>query len=142
MDGKQMVRRRDMPDTEKITINLGSIDLGKIDLLVEEGFYSNRADFIRAAVRSLLNTHQDIVKQVSVRRSIVMGALIYDRQDLEKRRQKGEMLDLRVIGTIVLSNDIPVDLALATIQRIQIFGSLRASDAVKEALAERIHPTR
>lgn len=129
-----------MPDSEKITINLGLVDLGKIDLLVEESFYSNRADFIRTAIRNLLDTHQDVVKQVSVRRSFVLGVLIYDHKDLEKAQAKGTMYDIRVIGAVVLADDITPELALATIQRIQVYGGLKASPAVKEALAERIKP--
>jgi Arc/MetJ-type ribon-helix-helix transcriptional regulator len=129
-----------MPDSEKITINLGLVDLGKIDLLVEEGFYGNRADFIRTAIRNLLDSHQDVVKQVSVRRSFVLGVLIYDHKDLEKARANGTMFDIRVIGAVVLADDITPELALATIQRIQVYGGLKISPAVKEALAERIKP--
>ena len=127
-----------MPDSEKITINLGLVDLGKIDLLVEEGFYGHRADFIRTAIRNLLDTHQDVVKQVSVRREFVLGVLSYNRKDLEKAQAKGTMYDIRVIGAAVLEDDITPELALATIQRIKVYGGLKASPAVKEALAERI----
>jgi Arc/MetJ-type ribon-helix-helix transcriptional regulator len=131
-----------MADTEKITINMGSIDLGKIDLLVEEGFYSNRADFIRMAVRLLLENHQDVVKQATVRRSAVLGVLSYNRQDLEKRRAKGEKLDIHVIGALILADDIPPDLAREVIRRIQVFGSLRANPAIQAALADRINEGR
>jgi len=131
-----------MPDSEKITINLGSVDLGKIDLLVDEGFYGNRADFIRTAIRNLLDSHQDVVKQASVRRAIALGVLHYDRKDLEHKRESNEMLDIRVIGSLILAEDIPPELAQAVIQRIQVYGSLRASPAVKDALAGRINPER
>jgi Arc/MetJ-type ribon-helix-helix transcriptional regulator len=129
-----------MPESEKITINLGSVDLGKIDLLVEEGLYSNRTDFIRTAIRNLLDKHQDVVSQVTIRRSFVIGVLMYSRDDLLKAQQKGEQYDLRAIGSIVLDEAIEPELALATIQRIQIRGVLKASQAVKAALAERINP--
>ena len=129
-----------MPESEKITINLGSVDLGKIDLLVEEGLYSNRTDFIRTAIRNLLDKHQDVVKQVTSRRSFAIGVLIYNRVDLEKALQKGEMLDISIIGSVILSSDIDPDLARAAIQCIQIRGILKASDAVKQALIDRINP--
>lgn len=129
-----------MPDSEKITINLGSVDLGKIDLLVEEGLYSNRTDFIRTAIRNLLDKHQDVVSQVTVRHSFAIGVLKYSREDLLKARQKGVQLDVRAIGSVTLSKDIEPELALATIQRIQVHGVLKASEAVKAALAERINP--
>jgi len=126
-----------MSETEKITINLGSVDLGKIDLLVEEGLYHNRTDFIRTAIRNLLDKHQDVVKQATTRRSFVIGVLIYDSNDLEKARRKGEKLDMNVIGSIILANDIDPELARQTIERVQIRGIFKASDAVKEALADR-----
>jgi Arc/MetJ-type ribon-helix-helix transcriptional regulator len=130
-----------LPDTEKITINLGSVDLGKIDLLVSEGFYSNRADFIRMAVRALLDNRADVLQQVTARRSMVVGAMVLNRANLEKSRAAGEFLDVNVIGTLVLRDDITPDLATDVIQSIQVFGNLSAPDAVKAALAERINQT-
>jgi Arc/MetJ-type ribon-helix-helix transcriptional regulator len=126
-----------MSETEKITINLGSVDLGKIDLLVEEGLYHNRTDFIRTAIRNLLDKHQDVVKQATTRRSSVIGVLIYDHNDLEKARRKNEKLDMNVIGSIILAEDIDPELARQTIERIQIRGIFKASQAVKEALEDR-----
>ena len=127
-----------MADSEKITINLGSIDLGKIDLLVEEGFYSNRADFIRMAIRLLLDSQQEVVKQATMRRSSVLGVLVYDRADLEKKKAKGETLDIRIIGMLVLGEDIPGELAREVIERVQVFGSLKASAEVRDTLGDRI----
>ena len=127
-----------MSDTEKITINLGSVDLGKIDLLVEEGFYSNRADFIRMAIRSLLDTHQEVVKQSTVRRSMVIGVLTYTAERFEKLRASGEKLEIRVVGALVFSADITPELARQVIQSIVVFGQFRAREDVKAALAERI----
>lgn len=129
-----------MADSEKITINLGSVDLGQIDLLVEEGLYSNRADFIRMAIRGLLNSHQEIVKQATIRRSMVIGVLIYGRREMEEMVKKGEMYDLSVIGALILNDDISPELARAAIRRIQVFGSLKASPALKAALVDRINP--
>jgi Arc/MetJ-type ribon-helix-helix transcriptional regulator len=130
-----------MPDTEKITINLGSVDLGKIDLLVEEGLYSNRTDFIRTAIRNLLDKHQDVVTQATVRRSFVIGVLSYSRDDLVKARSNNVKLELRAIGSILLADDIEPELARATIQKIQIRGILKAPEALKQALADRINPS-
>jgi len=126
-----------MSETEKITINMSAVDLGRIDLLVDEGFYSNRSDFIRSAIRKELDMHRDIVIQTVSRKTMVIGAVMYSSQDLERALAKGIVYDIKVVGTIVLGNDITPELARATIGRIKIYGVLRASPQVKEALADR-----
>jgi Arc/MetJ-type ribon-helix-helix transcriptional regulator len=125
-------------DSEKITINLGPIDLGQIDLLVSEGFYANRTDFIRTAIRNQLNQHADVVRQTVARRSLVLGMHHYSRADLEAARNAGQRLQIQVLGMASIANDVPVELALATIESIFVLGALHASSAVKAALADRI----
>ena len=126
-------------DSEKITINLGPIDLGQIDLLVQEGFYSNRTDLIRTAIRNQLNQHADVVKQTVARKSLVLGMQHYSRADLEAIRAAGERLHIQVLGLASIASDVTVDLALATIDSIFVLGSLHASAVLKTALAPRIH---
>jgi Arc/MetJ-type ribon-helix-helix transcriptional regulator len=126
-------------DSEKITINLGPIDLGQIDLLVQEGFYSNRTDLIRTAIRNQLNQHADIVKQTVARKSLVLGMQHYTRADLEAAREAGERLQIQVLGLASIASDVTVELALATIESIFVLGSLHASAVLKTALAPRIH---
>ena len=128
-----------MPDTEKVTINLSAVDLGRIDLLAEEGFYSNRTDFIRAAIRRELDVHRDVVEKSATRRSLALGLLMYNRRMLEACERKRERLDIKVVGGVHLAKDITPDLARRTIRSIKVHGVLRASDAVKEALADRMH---
>jgi Arc/MetJ-type ribon-helix-helix transcriptional regulator len=128
-----------MSETEKITINLSVVDLGQVDLLVEQGFYSNRTDFIRAAIRSQLNVHSEIVKQTVVRRQFVVGISVYDEKDLVFLRNDGAKLDIKVVGMVRISDDVTPQLALDTIESLQVFGVLRASPQVKQALADRIH---
>lgn len=130
--------RRREPESEKITINLGYVDLGHIDLLVEEGFYSNRSDFIRSAIRNQLASHGDVLKQTVARRSMVLGLQRYSRQDLERVRSAGEELHIQVLGLASIDDDVPVKLALQTIASISVLGALHASPAVKAALADRI----
>lgn len=125
-------------DSEKITINLGMIDLGQIDLLVSEGFYSNRTDLIRTAIRNQLGTHADVVRQTVARRSLVLGLHHYSRADLEAAQQAGIRLQIQVLGMASIANDVTVELALATIESISVLGALHASGAIKAALAERI----
>jgi Arc/MetJ-type ribon-helix-helix transcriptional regulator len=125
-------------DSEKITINLGLIDLGQIDLLVNEGFYSNRTDLIRTAIRNQLGIHADVVKQTVARRSLVLGLHHYSKADLEAALQAGERLQIQVLGMATIASDVPAELALATIDSIFVLGSLHASSAVKTALASRI----
>ena len=123
-----------MSETEKITINMSAVDLGKIDLLVQEGLYSNRTDFIRTAYRNQLDKHNLEIQQSVVRHSYVIGVLSYDRSDFEMRKQKGEKIKLRVIGLLRLANDIPPELAREVIESIQVQGIFQASDALKAAL--------
>ncbi|HEU4375213.1 MAG TPA: CopG family transcriptional regulator [Telluria sp.] len=125
-------------DSEKITINLGLIDLGQIDLLVNEGFYSNRTDLIRTAIRNQLNTHAEVVKQTVARRSLVLGLHHYSKADLEKAQEAGERLHIQVLGMASIASDVSAELALATIDSIFVLGTLHASSAVKTALAGRI----
>jgi Arc/MetJ-type ribon-helix-helix transcriptional regulator len=125
-------------DSEKITINLGPIDLGQIDLLVNEGFYANRTDFIRTAIRNQLGGHADVVKQTVARRSLVLGMHYYSRADLETVRAAGQRLQIQVLGMASIALDVPVELALATIESVFVLGALHASSDVKAALADRI----
>jgi Arc/MetJ-type ribon-helix-helix transcriptional regulator len=125
-------------DSEKITINLGLIDLGQIDLLVKEGFYSNRTDLIRTAIRNQLNTHAEVVRQTVARRSLVLGLHHYSKADLEAARAAGERLVIQVLGLASIADDVPAELAVATIESIYVLGALQASTAVKTALAGRI----
>lgn len=126
-------------DTEKITINLGYIDLGHIDLLVQEGFYSNRTDFIRTAIRNLLDRHEDAVKQSVARHQLNLGLRQYSRKDLEAVKAAGETLHIQVLGLAVIAGDVSPELALDTIASIHVLGALQASPAVKAALSDRIH---
>jgi Arc/MetJ-type ribon-helix-helix transcriptional regulator len=124
-------------DTEKITINLGFVDLGHVDLMVQEGFYSNRTDFIRTAIRNQLERHADVVKQSTARKSLDLGLRNYSREDLETVRRAGEMLHINVLGLATIAEDVTPELARATIASVSVLGALHASSAVKAALADR-----
>lgn len=126
-------------DTEKITINLGLIDLGHIDLLVEEGFYSNRTDLIRTAIRNQLGAHAEVLRQTVARRTLVLGLQQYSRQDLEAVRKSKTKLRIQVLGLVRIADDVPPALARETIESIAVLGALQASAAVKAALADRIN---
>jgi hypothetical protein len=133
-------RLRDKPgDTEKITINLGYVDLGHIDLLVNEGFYSNRTDMIRTAIRNQIATHADVVKKSIVRHTLELGMRFYSRADLETVRASGGKLNIQVVGLVTIASDVPPDLALAAIESITVLGALQASTEVKAVLSDRIH---
>jgi Arc/MetJ-type ribon-helix-helix transcriptional regulator len=131
------VLRPKSPDTEKITINLGYVDLGQIDLMVQEGFYSNRTDFIRTAIRNQLERHADVVKQSTARKSLELGLRNFSREDLEAARRVGEMLHINVLGLATIAQDVTPDLARATIASISVLGALHATPTVKAALADR-----
>jgi Arc/MetJ-type ribon-helix-helix transcriptional regulator len=131
-------RLREPGESEKLTINLGYVDLGRIDLLVSEGFYSNRSDFIRTAVRNQLGTHAEAVNQSIGRQTLELGIREYRRADLEVLRKAGETLNIRVLGLARIAADVTPELARATIQSITVLGALQASTEVKAALAGRI----
>ena len=125
-------------ETEKITINLGYVDLGHIDLLVQEGFYSNRTDFIRTAIRNQLDRHADVAKRSVVRKSLDLGLRHYSRDDLEAARAAGQTLHIHVLGLASIARDVTPELARATIASVVVLGALHASPAVKAALADRM----
>jgi len=125
-------------DTEKVTINLGAIDLGHIDLLVEESFYSNRTDFIRTAIRNQLATHAEALKQTVARRTLVLGLQQFSKRDLESIKASGTKLRIQVLGLVRIHDDVTPSLALQTIESISVLGALHASAAVKTALSGRI----
>lgn len=124
-------------DTEKITINLGYVDLGHVDLMVQEGFYSNRTDFIRTAIRNQLERHVDVVKKSTARKNLDLGLRNYSRADLEKAQRASETLHINVLGLATIAQDVTPDLARATIASVSVLGALHASPAVKAALADR-----
>ena len=124
-------------ESEKLTINLGFVDLGQIDLLVAEGFYGNRSDFIRTAIRNQIGSHADAVKQVVARKMLVLGLQHLSADDLRAAQAAQQMLQIRVLGLVTIAADVTPELALATIQSIAVLGALQASPEVKAALAAR-----
>jgi Arc/MetJ-type ribon-helix-helix transcriptional regulator len=137
MAGKPVPRTR-IGDTEKLTINLGVVDLGQIDLLVDEGFYSNRTDLIRTAVRNQLAAHGETLKRCVTRRSLVLGLRHLGREELEQMRSDGRTIDLRVVGLARIDAAVSASLARATIRSVTVLGAFQASAAVRKALADRI----
>jgi Arc/MetJ-type ribon-helix-helix transcriptional regulator len=128
----------ELEKTEKITINLGLVDLGQIDLLVREGFYANRTDFIRSAIRAQLATRSAAVDQTVARRTLVLGTQHFTRADLEAVRGAGQTIQIRVLGLASIADDVSPELALQTIASVEVLGAFRASAAVRAALAPRI----
>jgi len=126
-------------DSEKITINLGYVDLGQVDLMVQEGFYSNRTDFIRTAIRNQLDRHADVLRQSVVRKSLDLGLRHYSRGDLETALRHGDTLQINVLGLASIAADVTPELARASIASVKVLGALHASAAVKAALADRTH---
>jgi Arc/MetJ-type ribon-helix-helix transcriptional regulator len=125
-------------DSEKITVNLGYVDLGQIDLLVAEGFYGNRTDFIRTAIRNQLGNHSDSVKQAVARKMLVLGLQNFSADDLKAAKAANQRLHIRVLGLATIAHDVTPELALATIASLDVLGALHASPAVKSALAKRM----
>lgn len=133
-----MVRGFHLADTEKVTVNLPVVDLGQIDLLVEQGFYSNRTDFLKTALRNQLQHHSQDVRQVMTKKSYVLGVTYYGENSLQKVYEEGYQLDIRTVGMLVIDDEVPVDLALQTIHSVKVYGAFRASPQVKRALRDRM----
>ncbi len=133
-----MATKASVVETEKLTINLGVVDLGQIDLLVGEGFYGNRTDFIRTAIRNQIAAHADVVRQTVVRRTLTLGLQTFTRADLEAARKAGQKLEIKVLGLAVIASDVSPELAREAIGSLTVLGALQASPAVKAALADRI----
>lgn len=125
-------------ETEKMTVNVGVVDLGHVDLLVQEGFYSNRSDLIRTALRNQLALHGDILKQTVARRTLTVGLQHYGRADLERVVAAGQRLQIQVVGLARIADDVTPDLALAAIESVTVLGAFQASPAVRRALAGRL----
>ncbi len=126
-----------MPELEKLTINLTPVDLGQIELLVEQGFYANRAEFIRVAIRDQIAKHADTLREATTRRATVVGAMLYSKRSLEEIRDAGRRVAVRVVGLLSISDDVPPELAAEVIESIEVHGIFKASKAVKDALADR-----
>ena len=125
-----------MAESEKITINMNVVDLGKVDLLVDQGFYSNRTDFIRTSIRSQLETHSEEVKEIVIRKSYVVGVVNYGRKELEKLRDSGTMIDVKVAGLLVIADNVDAELVKQTLASVQVRGVLKANAEVKSAIQE------
>jgi Arc/MetJ-type ribon-helix-helix transcriptional regulator len=128
------------PDTDKVTINLGLVDLAQMDLLVEEGFYTNRTDFVRMAIRNQLQLHGEVIRQTVTRKRYVMGMQRYSKAELEKTVAAGERLEIHVLGLASIDDDVTPELAREAIASIHVLGAFLASNAVKAALADRTEP--
>ena len=129
--------RPKVSDSEKITINLGYVDLGQIDLMVQDGFYANRTDFIRTAIRNQLDRHGDVVRQSVARKTLELGLRHYSRADLEAVQAAGERLQINVLGLITIAQDVTPELVRATIASVTVLGALHASPEVRAALSDR-----
>ena len=127
-----------MAETEKITINMSVVDLGKVDLLVKEGFYSNRTDFIRSAIRRQLDMHAEEVNKAVIRNEFLVGVLIHTREGLEKRLKKGERVAIRAVGMVIITDDVSPELAAQTIESVYVLGAFKANKAIKAALGDRV----
>jgi Arc/MetJ-type ribon-helix-helix transcriptional regulator len=138
MSAKELQLRERVPESEKITINLGYVDLGRIDLLVQEGFFSNRTDFIRTAIRNQLSSQSEEVARSIDRHRLEVGLLELGVPDLEAARAAGEMLHVKVIGLVRIAGDVTPELALQTIGSLTVLGAIQASPSTKAALATRI----
>lgn len=127
-----------MPESEKLTVNLTPMDVGRIELLVEQGFYANRAEFIRTAIHHQLEKHTDTIREATVREGLVVGAMVFGRADLERHRKTGKQLTIKVLGYMSIADDVPPSLATQVIESLSVRGVFRASPEVKAVLAKRM----
>ena len=126
-------------ETEKMTVNVGVVDLGHVDLLVQEGFYSNRSDLVRTALRNQLVLHADTLRQTVARKTLTVGLQHFSRTDLESAVAAGQRLQVQVVGLARIADDVSPELALAAIESVTVLGAFQASPAVRRALSHCIH---
>ena len=138
-DNASIETRTRAAETEKMTVNMGVVDLGQIDLLVQEGFYSNRSDLVRTAVRNQLVQHADALRQTVARRTLTLGLQHFSKADLERLQGTGEQIHIQVVGLARIADDVTPELARATIASVSVLGAFHSSAAVRRALADRIH---
>ena len=138
MTASSPARRPKGGESEKLTLNLGYVDLGHVDLLVQDGFYANRSDFIRTAIRNQLERHAEVLQRATARQGLDLGLRHYDRATLEAVRDRGEVVHINVLGLASIADDVSPDLARATIASVNVLGALAASPAVKNALKDRV----
>lgn len=131
-----------IPDSDKVTVNVGLVDLAQVDLLINERFYANRTDFVRTAIRNQLQVHADAIQQTVLRKRFVLGQYRYTRQELEQAVASGQRFDIQVLGLAVIEEDVPAELADAAIAKLHVLGALIASPAVRQVLADRMPPSR
>jgi Arc/MetJ-type ribon-helix-helix transcriptional regulator len=137
---KTVLSQTKLPDSDKVTVNVGLVDLAQLDLLVEEGFYSNRTDFVRTAIRNQLQVHAEAIRQTVTRKRYVMGMHRYSQRELTQVVATGQQLDIHVLGLAVIEDDVSAELARQAIASLQVLGAFIASPAVREALADRTQP--
>ena len=121
-----------------MTVNVGVVDLGHVDLLVQEGFYSNRSDLIRTALRNQLALHADALQKTVARRTLTVGLQHFSRSDLERAVASGQALQVQVVGLARIADDVPPELARAAIQSVTVLGAFQASPSVRQALSDRL----
>lgn len=126
------------PPDEKLSVNFGPVDIGTVDLLVEEGFYASRADFIRHAVRTQLDEHKAAVQDATTRRDFSVGYVSLDAGYLRAAKKRKQRLDIKVVGVLHLQDDIDPALASEVIERVHVLGSFRAPEAVIGVLGDRV----
>lgn len=120
--------------TEKITINVNTSDLGKIDLLIHEGYYSNRTDFIKSAIKSQVNKHDDEINMIlssKKKKDWFVGVYVLTEDELQALKRYGRKKAIRGMGLLIVDKDVSLDLMKTSISAIETYGVCRCSSEIK-----------
>lgn len=126
--------------SEKVSVNINEEALSKIDLLVEDGFYSNRSDFINRAVDTLLDRENRTVdklleihsKEKINSRQWFVGVQTMGSQYLEKVKEQGVRLRIKGCGVLYFEKDAAQELVFETVEYISPRIRVIAEEAVRE----------
>ena len=127
-----------MSEIERITTGVGIVDLGQIDRLVDKDLFATRSEFIRTAIRTYLEQYREELVQAGFKKSFTIGVHILNAHDLEDVVAAGNAIDLHVVGSLTISQDVTPELARKAIRSVAVYGSFRAREEIKAALADRI----
>jgi Arc/MetJ-type ribon-helix-helix transcriptional regulator len=124
---------------QQLNVTMDAEEIHQVDLMVEQGLYASRKDFLQLAARNLLREHGVEVPRPMTGELKVAGIAVHNRKSLEKLRAAGRQLELNVTGIFRLADDVTPELACAVIKSLTLRGTFEASAEVKATLKDRTH---
>ena len=127
--------------SEKVSVNINTSTLSSIDLLVDNGYYSNRSDFINQALREGLQKHQNTIDRIIEKKTEqsgespnhwFIGVYGLEKQDVEQAKNRGVEMEIKGYGVLVIDEDIDEEVLFATVRTIKVKGKIVCKKSIKE----------